>query len=520
MQCLNEDLHVVMKLCNLLLYSVKEVELEDLRGHEGGLRQGIIDSLDMDINDKLYFYVKINNRLEVLPIDNPDANITDTSTIVVVDLLSLGQSSLNNYSFTRDDSVEEKHQALQCFQSFYNLLSDRKLLRELAISCRHNSFISGNLDNLDANIPVFHRLESASDLASREHPGQCDHLIAASKFFTHTTCHVLHSQILQLNWVELLDEGSCINVRVPITSSPESFLEISIHSDVFDECKTLSVSRSNLRLLGSGGFGNTFRYDPDTGSNSAISVVIKENKIQENKNAMPEDKPAWYREVVHTRQLCHDNIIRYLGKPILYKNSYFCLMEFGGESVSNKYYKKATMKRSDISTAMLHISRAIDYLHRKIGDTIVIHRDIRTSNVTVSDQNVYKLIDFGISSEKSPLDSKIQSDTNFGNCLWKSPEYCQYISGRKSDIWMFGVFTMEMMEFPELPAFFKDYIGYRFVSELAEERINLFAYLENQDQEENLNSILDVTRQCLNWSETERIDSEGLLYLCEKLQSS
>ena len=85
---------------------------------------------------------------------------------------------------------------------------------------------------------------------------------------------------------------------------------------------------------------------------------------------------------------------------------------------------------------------------------------------------------------------------------------------------MFGVFTMEMMEFPELPAFFKDYIGYRFVSELAEGRINLFAYLENQDQEENLNSILDVTRQCLNWSETERIDSEGLLYLCEKLQSS
>ena len=250
---------------------------------------------------------------------------------------------------------------------------------------------------------------------------------------------MLHSQILRLNWVELLDEGSSVKVEVPQPSNPDVCLEIFIDSNVFDLCRSLPVqlqdhSRINtsdiLTVLGRGGFGNTFKYDKVTRSNSVISIVIKENMIREVEE---DEKPAWYREAVHTRQLCHDNIIKYLGKPILYKNRYYCLMEFGGMSLNGKYFNKSIMERSDICAAMLHISRAIDYLHQQIGDTVVIHRDIRTSNVTVSDERVYKLIDFGISSEKSTLNSRIHSDVHFGNVLWKSPEYCQYLSGKSEN---------------------------------------------------------------------------------------
>ena len=239
---------------------------------------------------------------------------------------------------------------------------------------------------------------------------------------------MLHSQILRLNWVEILDEGGSVKVEVPQPSNPAVCLEISIDSNVFDlyrSCESTDV----LTVLGRGGFGNTFKYSKVTRSTSDISIVIKENVIREEEK---DEKPAWYREAVHTRQLCHDNIIKYLGKPILYKNRYYCMMEFGGMSLNDRYFKKSNMDRADICTAMLHISRAIDYLHQQIGDTVVIHRDIRASNVTVSDERVYKLIDFGISSEKSTLYSKINSDIGFGNHLWKSPEFCQYIAGKFS----------------------------------------------------------------------------------------
>ena len=180
-----------MKLCNLILYSVKEVALEVLHSHEAGFMQGIIKTLDMDLNDKLQFYEMRNDELIVLSTDGPDVNLSDESTVVVVDLLSLGQSSLNNDSFVSHASVEEKHQALECFQAFHNTLKDNKMfLKNLAIACRRNSFISGNLDHLDEEIPNFGKLENATDLARREHFGQCDHLITASKFFTHKTCTV------------------------------------------------------------------------------------------------------------------------------------------------------------------------------------------------------------------------------------------------------------------------------------------------------------------------------------------
>ena len=180
-----------MKLCNLLLYSVKEVAHEVLRSHEAGFMQAIIETLEMDVNDKLHFYEMRNGKLIILSTDEPDVNLSDESTVVVVDLLSLGQSSLNNYSFARSDSVEEKHQALKCFQAFHNTLEDDKtFLKNLAIACRHNSFISGNLDHLDDEIPIFGKLENAADLARRQYYGQCDHLITASKFFTHKTCNV------------------------------------------------------------------------------------------------------------------------------------------------------------------------------------------------------------------------------------------------------------------------------------------------------------------------------------------
>ena len=81
---------------------------------------------------------------------------------------------------------------------------------------------------------------------------------------------------------------------------------------------------------------------------------------------------------------------------------------------------------------------------------------------------------------------------------------------------MFGVFTMEMMAFPERPRFFRDFSHWAFVNGLADGTIDLIYYLKFHD---NLNSIKEVASKCLAEFEEDRINSRELLDHCQTLQN-
>ena len=211
--------------------------------------------------------------------------------------------------------------------------------------------------------------------------------------------------------------------------------DLQIESDVFDaieyHCRgemILPKFDGVLKTLGNpGAFGRAYAYTPNT--NKDTSVVIKRNKTCQDSGGKLNWKPAWYREVHHTLALCHDNIIKYYSKPILYGDHYYCIMEHGGDSLEEKYCRGTIsaghpMNLNDICIVASQISCAINYLHTR--NPLIIHRDIRTANVTYnSSSGLYKLIDFGLSSEKNEEESsKIVSNTEWGNYFWKSPEFC------------------------------------------------------------------------------------------------
>ena len=182
-------------------------------------------------------------------------------------------------------------------------------------------------------------------------------------------------------------------------------------------------SNKVFKRLGKGGFGATLEFKNDHGrTRYVLKVAINENDYNN-------PKPAWYRESYYTKDLMHENIIKYYGKHIYFNNHYFCIMEHGGGTVYNIYHDKRAMPEKDIKLAMLHIARAIQYLHCNLSDSILVHRDIRTHNLVV-DNDVYKLIDFGLSSNYSKdlnsndLDSKAR-----GNPLWLPPR-CDGAGGK------------------------------------------------------------------------------------------
>ena len=89
--------------------------------------------------------------------------------------------------------------------------------------------------------------------------------------------------------------------------------------------------------------------------------------------------------------------------------------------------------------------------------------------------------------------------------------------GRKSDIWMFGVFTMEMLAYPELPGYFNEYPRpehqYNFMNKLANKDINLLDYVDKSCDP----GIKEVLEGCLKYNQVERIDSKELVQLCRNL---
>ncbi|KAG6004322.1 hypothetical protein E4U21_001181 [Claviceps maximensis] len=90
----------------------------------------------------------------------------------------------------------------------------------------------------------------------------------------------------------------------------------------------------------------------------------------------------------------------------------------------------------------------IEYLHAQ-G---VIHRDIKPDNLLLSDDEVLKIVDFGVSEMFDKSDNMCVSKSA-GSPAFMAPELCgkhQHVSGKAADIWSMGV-TLFCLKYGKIP---------------------------------------------------------------------
>lgn len=91
----------------------------------------------------------------------------------------------------------------------------------------------------------------------------------------------------------------------------------------------------------------------------------------------------------------------------------------------------------------------IEYLHAQ-G---VVHRDIKPDNCLVTDDDVLKVVDFGV-SEMFSKDSEMLTAKSAGSPAFLPPELCVArhgdVSGRAADIWSMGV-TLYCLKYGKIP---------------------------------------------------------------------
>ncbi|KAM5588585.1 cysteine-rich receptor-like protein kinase 25 [Rosa sericea] len=212
------------------------------------------------------------------------------------------------------------------------------------------------------------------------------------------------------------------------------------------EAATKKFSADNM--LGEGGFGQVFKGTLDNGQEIAVKRLSKNSGqgVREFKN-----------EVLLVAKLQHRNLVKLLG---------FCL---GGEEtllvyeyVPNKsldYFIFEAKKREQLDwsrrcTTIEGIARGILYLHEDsrlrvsiLDPPLVIHRDLKASNILLDASMNPKISDFGM-ARMFGVDDQTQGSTRriVGTYGYMAPEYAmEGLYSVKSDVFSFGILLLEIL---------------------------------------------------------------------------
>jgi serine/threonine-protein kinase len=143
-----------------------------------------------------------------------------------------------------------------------------------------------------------------------------------------------------------------------------------------------------LSLLAVGGMGRVYRAERIDGSfqrQVAIKLVPS--------NLGPEYLQRFELERQILATLSHPNIAHLYDAGVTDDNSLYLVMELiSGDSI-DVYCEKQSLSISAKTRLVLHLCEALAFAHSKL----IIHRDVKPSNVLISENGDIKLLDFGIS---------------------------------------------------------------------------------------------------------------------------
>src|SRR5262245_53118234 len=197
------------------------------------------------------------------------------------------------------------------------------------------------------------------------------------------------------------------------------------------------------REIGRGGMGTVYearRADGEFEHRVAIKLI---------KSGL--DRDFVLRRFRNERQILaaldHPNIGRLLGGGTAPDGSPYFVMEYIEGQPLYQYADTERLKISDRLRLFIQICDAVQYAH----DKLVIHRDIKPTNILVSISGTPKLLDFGIAKLLNPeLVSETTPQTTLGVRLmtieYASPEQVQALPITfRSDVYSLGVILYELL---------------------------------------------------------------------------
>lgn len=219
---------------------------------------------------------------------------------------------------------------------------------------------------------------------------------------------------------------------------------IAVPAISVDELKEVTDNFGTKALIGEGSYGRVFYGLLRSGQAAAIK------KLDSSKQPDQE----FLAQVSMVSRLKHDNVVGLLGYSVDGGLRVLAYEFASNGSLHDILHGRKGVKGAQPGPVLtwaqrvkiaVGAARGLEYLHEK-AQPHIIHRDIKSSNVLLFDDDVAKIADFDLSNQAPDMAARLHSTRVLGTFGYHAPEYA--MTGQlssKSDVYSFGVVLLELL---------------------------------------------------------------------------
>jgi len=190
-----------------------------------------------------------------------------------------------------------------------------------------------------------------------------------------------------------------------------------------------------LEKLGEGGMGVVYKAQ-DTKLDRIVALKFLPKRLLYDSEA----KTRFENEAKAASALNHPNITTIYEINEEGGECFICMEYIEGQSIKELMNAK-TLSLDEILKIAIQIAEGLNAAHRK-G---IVHRDIKSDNIMLTDEGLVKIMDFGLAKLKG-VSKLTKTGTTVGTMHYMSPEQAQGMDvDQRSDIFSFSVVLYEMI---------------------------------------------------------------------------
>lgn len=225
---------------------------------------------------------------------------------------------------------------------------------------------------------------------------------------------------------------------------PVKIQPIAIPAISVDDLKEMTDNFGTKSLISEGSYGRVYYGILKSGKAAAIK------KLDSNKQPDQE----FVAQVSMVSRLKHDNVVELVGYCIDGSHRALAFEYAPNGSLHDILHGKKGVKGAQPGHVLSWTQRVkiavgaaqgLEYLHEK-AQPHIIHRDIKSSNLLLFDDDVAKIADFDLSNQAPDMAARLHSTRVLGTFGYHAPEYTMTGTlSSKSDVYSFGVILLELI---------------------------------------------------------------------------
>jgi len=297
-------------------------------------------------------------------------------------------------------------------------------------------------------------LRALQHLTDAKHAQEVQNAVTAliskqNKELTSLAEDTMHSLSSRFNVKSLERQKPATIQSVSVTDKPEgNDASILVDFDALKKSSTVDATKLKENDL----FAQRFRIIRQVGKGAFGVVILVEDTMVRDEFILKFLNPhfaadetmikRFTQELRYSRKVTHENIIR-IYDLINYERTY---------AISMEYFPSHSLAKELKASVLIPIPRALNLIDALCSglsaaeQVNVVHRDLKPSNILIGENDMLKIVDFGLAAAASCIDSRLtKTGILVGTPTYMAPEQVKGETiDSKTDIYSLGIIMYEI----------------------------------------------------------------------------